>query len=208
VHRFRYDAEQDTDRLARVERALHVISMKLKSILLKKRDNILRAWYEIILDAYPEETSQIFRKEKDRFSNPVAFSVSDGIEKLFDGLIEKKAAEQVAALLDNLIRIRAVQDFTPAQALSFVFLLKNVVRDALAGEIEGNTELFTELLEFESQVDRQALYTFNVYMKCRERLYDIRAREARRNTFRLLQQARLASELKDPEADVTRMPAS
>lgn len=182
--------------------------MKLKSILLKKRDNILRAWYEIILDTYPEETSQIFRKQKDRFSNPVGFSVSDGIEKLFDGLVEKRDGEQIAALLDNLIRIRAVQDFTPAQALSFVFLLKNVVRDALDRDINSDPELFKELLEFESRIDNQSLYTFNVYMKCRESLYDIRAREARRNTFRLLQQAKLASELKDPEADVTRMPAS
>lgn len=183
--------------------------MKLKSLLLEKRDYILRAWYEIILDAYPKETSQILKIQKNRFSNPVAYSVSDGIEKLFDGLVEKKDSEEIAALLDNMIRIRAVQDFTPAQALYFVFLLKNVVRDALAEEMNiVGSGLFKELLEFESLIDSQALYTFNVYMKCRESLYDIRAREARRNTFRLLQQANLASELKDPDADVTRMPAS
>ncbi|WP_309446485.1 RsbRD N-terminal domain-containing protein [Desulfosporosinus nitroreducens] len=96
--------------------------------------------------------------------------------------------------MDDIIRVRAIQDFTPAQALNFVFFLKRVIREELEKEIKQN-KLYDELLEFESEIDELALYTFNIYVKCREQLYQLKTDELKRMTFSLLKKANLMSEI-------------
>jgi hypothetical protein len=98
--------------------------------------------------------------------------------------------------LDPIIRIRAVQDFSPGQALRFVFLLKDVIRKNFGMEI-GEFNLHTELQRLESQIDDLALLAFDVYMKCRERLYEIRSREAKNHVSGLLKKAGLVVEIPD-----------
>ena len=94
----------------------------------------------------------------------------------------------MAEHLDPIVRIRAVQDFSPAEAVGFVFLLKRVVRQELGGEIRQN-RAESQLLDFESQVDDLALKAFDLYMLCREQIYQLRAREIKNQTFTLLEQA-------------------
>jgi hypothetical protein len=44
-----------------------------------------------------------------------------------------------------------------------------------------------------------ALLSFDVYMKCKERIYEIKADEVKRMTFRLIQRANLICEVPDPD---------
>ena len=46
----------------------------------------------------------------------------------------------------------------------------------------------------EDEIDGLGLLAFDIFMQCREKLYDIKANEMRHMTFRLLQQANLVSE--------------
>ena len=94
------------------------------------------------------------------------------------------------AFLDGIVRIRAVQDFAPSQAVSFIFVLKGVVRGELKNELLEN-RFSEELAAFDSAVDVLALFAFDIYMKCREKIYELKAKEATNMTFRLLQQARI-----------------
>ena len=100
--------------------------------------------------------------------------------------------------------IRAIQDFSPAEALVFVFFLKNAVREKLAPHVE-EYKLFEELLTFESKVDRLALLAFNIYVQCRESLYDVRVAEIRRRSSRILERASqkygMPEEWLDPDDD-------
>jgi hypothetical protein len=48
-----------------------------------------------------------------------------------------------------------------------------------------------ELAAFDAAIDDLALFSFDIYMKCREKIYELKANEARSMTFRLLQQAKL-----------------
>jgi hypothetical protein len=93
-----------------------------------------------------------------------------------------------------MIRIRAVQDFTPSQAVAFIFEVKKVVRKELASEILHDPHMREELAAWDSAVDDLVLFAFDIYMQCREKIYDLKANEARNLTFRLLQKAKLIAE--------------
>lgn len=165
----------------------------LKNILSEKKPDILRQWIDYILDTYPAETAKFLREKKNRFTNPVAHSVAEGAEGIFENLLQGIDQNKVSVFLDNIIRIRAIQEFTPSQAIAFVFALKKIVRDELTKEIREHG-LSDELTLIEDNIDSLGLLAFDIFMRCREKLYDIKANEMRNMTFRLLQQANLVSE--------------
>jgi hypothetical protein len=171
--------------------------MNLKHLLTEKKSAILKKWFDAIADTYPEDTAGFLKNKKARFQNPVGYNIAEGIAGLFDSLLQGMIPDTVSAFLDTIIRIRAIQDFQPSEALSFVFQLKKVVRQELGGEILKSRELADELAAFESTIDDLALFSFDLYMKCREKIYELKANEARNMTFRLLQKARLIDEHQD-----------
>jgi hypothetical protein len=155
--------------------------MKLKDLLEQKREQVLKRWFELVLESYPPDVSHFFKLEKDRFANPVGYAISTGIETLLEQVILETDPDRIISTLDGIIRIRAVQDFTPSQALAFVFLLKKAVREELKAEDYGFTtldapELFKEIIQFETKIDRVASLAFDVYVKCRDDINRIKAR--------------------------------
>ncbi len=164
--------------------------MKLENLLSQKRSVILKKWLYLILETYPADTSRFLKNEKNRFANPVGYTISKEIDAIYEELLHGMDSDKIFPLLDNIIRIRAIQSFSPSQAIVFTFLLKKAVREELESEIKEN-RIFEELLEFESRIDKLALLSFDVYMKCREKLYEIRANEVRNRSFKLLERANL-----------------
>lgn len=177
--------------------------MKLKDLLLERKSTILTKWFDKIIESYPADSSDFLKKQKNRFANPVGHTISEGIEDLFDVLVQGSDPEKVYPFLDEIIRIRTVQNFSPSQAVSFIFLLKKVLRVTMEREIKEN-RLAGELAILESRIDEMALLSFDIYMKCKERIYEIKADEVKRMTFRLIQRANLICEVQDPgiESDI------
>jgi len=175
--------------------------MKLENLLLQKRAAILERWFDVILETYPADTSTFLKKQKDRFANPVGCTISQGIEALFETLIQGMDYDKVSSFLDNIIRIRAVQDFSPSQAVAFIFLLKKVIREELEGEI-GENGFVEDLLIFESKIDALALLSFDIFMKCREKIYEIRVNEVKNSVYTLLKRANLICEIPEQEPDL------
>ena len=170
------------------------MEINLKKYLDEKRSVILEKWFEAIMATYPTDSTGFLKKQKDRFLNPVGHTVSEGINGVIEALIVGEGFAESMPFLDDIIRVRAIQDFSPAQALNFVFSLKRVVREELEKEIRQN-QLYDELLKFESEIDELALYAFNIYVKCREQLSDLKTDELKRMTFTLLKKANLMSEI-------------
>jgi len=52
-----------------------------------------------------------------------------------------------------------------------------------------------ELKEIELRIDSLALLAFDLFMACREKIYELKANEARNMTYRLLQKAKLVCEV-------------
>ncbi len=173
----------------------------LKNLLGEKKPTILKRWFDLILEAYPPDTSNFLKNQKNQFTNPVGYTIAQGIEGLLDELLNGMDSEKVSTFLDNIIRIRAVQDFTPSQAISFIFLLKKVIREELKNEIREDG-IAQELLELDSKIDELAFLSFDIFMVCREKIYELKANEVRNMTFRLLQRANLIYEMEDCKPDI------
>lgn len=159
--------------------------MTLEDLLSEKRSIILPRWFDVLLEVYPADTRSFLKNQKNRFTNPVGRRIHEGLEALFEQLIQRNKPSDISAFLDNIMRIRAVQDLSPSQAIAFIPHLKRLIRQELREDIHGG-RLFNELSAFESRIDDIALLAFDTYMKCRERIYEIKANELRRRTVRLM----------------------
>ncbi|NIR14663.1 MAG: hypothetical protein GWN86_12250, partial [Desulfobacterales bacterium] len=71
-------------------------------------------------------------------------TISKALENIYKELLKGVDREGVSPFLDRIIRIRAVQDFSPSQAIAFVFLLKRVIREVLDKEV-GEHHLSADL---------------------------------------------------------------
>lgn len=174
--------------------------MNLEKLLSQKRSVILKGWLDKILETYPAYSNRFLKKQKDQFANPVRYTFSEQIKVLYDELLKDRKPDQegIQSVLDDIIRIRSVQDFSASQAVGFLFLLKGVIREELGEEIKED-ELEGDLLSFESRIDDMALTAFDVYMNCREKIYKIRANQANNHVSGLLRRAGLTCEI--PEWD-------
>ncbi|NLI82324.1 MAG: hypothetical protein GX443_11675 [Deltaproteobacteria bacterium] len=175
--------------------------MDLKERMLKSKGVILRSWYEHLLSTYPPETARFMKREPNQFANPVGHTIRRGMEAVLEGFLQGSGEDSISAPLDSIIRIRAVQSFTPSQAIAFVLHLKWILRDSLREDIMENRVSTAELETWDSRVDRIALLAFDIYMKCRETIYENRVNEVKNQSFRLLKRANLVVELPDTKID-------
>jgi len=166
----------------------------LADLLAEKQEEIVAKWREVVFSCYPAETQRFFRSEKDRFANPIAYQVSRGIKLLYAALLRDADASEITPCLDEIISVKALQESSPAQALAFIFLLKNIIRSELAPELQ-DPEVAAQCLEWESRLDGVALLGFEVYMKRRERLSELRVEEMRRWVGGLMRRAGLHLDL-------------
>ncbi|MCX8026647.1 MAG: RsbRD N-terminal domain-containing protein [Thermodesulfovibrionales bacterium] len=165
--------------------------MTVQSLLSEKKEQIAKKWFELVADSYPSQTSDFLKSKKNQFLNPVGFTLKEGLSGICNELSLGMDESILKKCLDDIIRIRAIQDFSPSEAISFVFLLKKVIQEVLP-------ELSEDAKEYVSvMVEKIALMSFDIYMQCREDLFEIRVREAEKRNFRLLQVANQLMELKD-----------
>lgn len=153
--------------------------MTLKELLAKKQDAILRRWVDDALAMYSEDASKTFKREKDPFANPVGHSLRVGTRGIFEALLSGADDEETRGYLDGVIKVRAVQQVPPSQAVGFVFSLKQAVRAELDVK-PGDENLAPELAKLNGQIDRIALLAFEVYVECRDQLCELRISEVKR----------------------------
>jgi hypothetical protein len=139
-----------------------------------RKGALLEQWLERILATYPSQTAGFLRKEKDRFRNPVGSTLKEGLTTLLDEITGEMDAARIKPALESIVRLRAVQDFTAAQATGFVFALREILYDNLEGG--GPPAL-------QKRLDEMALLAFDLYMRCREEIYEIKARERQREVY-------------------------
>lgn len=128
---------------------------------------IAEAWFQQVAAGYPAEMAQFLRAQPDPFRNPVGAALRQALPVLArQALGEAPGAEDVHQALDNVLRIRAVQDLDARQAVGFIFLLREVLGERGAA------------VEVQKRIDELALDAFEVYAGCREQIAQIRARES------------------------------
>ena len=153
-----------------------------------KKKEILKNWVQTTVDSYPTDTARILKNQQDPFANPVGQTTYQSLEALLDVLITGAGREALKVALDPVVRIRAVQTFTPSKATTFVFALKQILRDLLA--IEPGAQMDA----LDRQIDEMAMAAFDVFMECREKIYELKATESRNQFFGSLKRAGLIAE--------------
>lgn len=173
------------------------MSEPLVKTLAARKDALVRGWLSLALETYPEQTAGFLAQERDPFRNPVGHAFKEAFPALVDELLGGMDASRITSLLDRIVRIRAVQDFTASRAVGFVFLVKQVIREELnrpphpplspsGGEDKGEgAERAEALADLKSRIDEMALLAFDLFMKCREELCAIKLNEARSRTYLL-----------------------
>ncbi len=178
--------------------------MKLINVLSDKKPLILKKWIDLIIGNYPSSSRNLLKRDSGQFTNPVGHTLKTAIDIIYDKVIEEEGdVEKITKALDSIIRIWAVQDFEPSKVISFIYRLKTIVREEFENSSDNHV-IYNELLEIENRIDDIILLSFDIYMSCREQLYEIKANEIKRNTFGLLKRAHIIldeesieSELKD-----------
>ena len=174
--------------------------MKLTKLLRDHREKILGLWVKRVVETYPPETAKFLLKQKDPFANPVGSQLVSGTADLFDAIVDGADDAGLAKALDGPIRLRAVQSFSPSEALSFVLLARQTVREVLADEL-GDGRCDKDLAVFDGRVERALLVAFDVYMGCREKMYSLRAQQAQDATWKLLERAKMTPGFPEPDDD-------
>jgi len=175
--------------------------MRLNNLLAQRKTAIIKNWFTLAVETYPPDTASFLKKQKDPFANPVGRTISRGLEALYNELLKEMDHDTIISFLDPIIRIRAIQNFSPSQAISFIFLLKKAIRENIKKEALEE-QLFNELLFFESKIDQLAMIAFNLYMECKEKIYDLKANEMRNTTYKAFKRAGLVREMPVDEPDI------
>jgi len=148
--------------------------MLVAELLIDRKGEILDSWVDQVLATYPADGSRIFKKEKDKFANPVGVAVKSSLWSVYALLFEKNEPEKIVESLEHMVQIRAVQTFNPSEAVSMAYILKRVVKDFCRKDKVDDHEGW---LAFEEKADILAYTMFDLYSACRERLYQTRIAE-------------------------------
>ncbi|MBU0907965.1 MAG: RsbRD N-terminal domain-containing protein [Proteobacteria bacterium] len=148
---------------------------KLHQLLQGKKVEILEKWEDSILRSFSPDAFHIFKEQKDQFANPVGHKVRTGLAELYEVLCDPSDEEILTPDLTQLIKMRAVQQVSAADAVSFIFKLKGIVRKELLKK--GMTELYNEWLAFDARIDAAALVIFDMFMDSKEQIYKVRVSE-------------------------------
>ena len=106
----------------------------------------------------------------DPFLNPVEYALRENLAHLLDQVQGEMDPSAVKAALQNIVRIRAVQDITEQEALEFVPLLKPILLRHATGYPE----------DFSARIDQMADWAAEEYALCRARIAELRTAEGRR----------------------------
>jgi hypothetical protein len=149
--------------------------MTLKQLLNKHKPAILGRWVNLVLETYAPNTASFLKSEGDRFANPIGHATAQGLGKILDELVGDSGRGITPCYVEDIVKIRAVQDFSAAQAISFAWLLKKAVTDQIGGQLSDLH--LAEWFELEAKIDGLAAMSMDIYAACRERIYQIKARE-------------------------------
>ena len=154
--------------------------VSLKSVLQAHEQDLLNAWFGEMLHSYPEESRKYFKKIKSEFTNPVGANLYHSLESLLHTLLsDAPDADKVNEEVNMILRIKAVQEVLPSQAVSFVPALKQVVESICGKELRAAGVPLQEWLDFYSDIDTVALYAFDSYSESRELIYKMRLDQIR-----------------------------
>ena len=168
--------------------------MQITGLLIAKKTAVRQQWIDLIVETYPPESHNFFKKNNE-FQNPVGKALTDLADSVIETVIDDEEITDSAVILEEFVKMRAVQEFSPSEAIGFILFLKQALREQLAEEI-ASQKLEQELQILNMRIDSILLKVFDIYTQSREKLFKIRADELKRRSY-------LAFRMNDSNIDQT-----
>ena len=176
--------------------------MDFEQYLKKNKQKLVEKWIASVIATYPADAVKFFKNTKDPFANPVGSTIKRSIGLLFAQVVKKKMdPTAVNEALDLIIRLRAVQKFTPSQTISFIFNIKYLLQKSLdTYRPDKGVEIFLE--DVASNVDELILIAIDIYGKYREKIYLLRINQAKKRLKKLLIKKEIICEIPDFDSEL------
>ena len=129
---------------------------------------ILEQWLARAVGVYGDKVAPLAVAERDPFRNPVGHTLRTHLSLLLHELLGDMDPAAIDASMEQIIAVRTIQDLSVEQAVGFVHELRGVLRHELPQRAAA---------ELDARVDRLALAAFAQFLKCRERLAELRLNE-------------------------------
>jgi len=152
---------------------------KIYKAIQDKQQSILSRWVPAALGDFCHNEPLTVHRGKDRFSDPLGYAIASNAEAILQWLINDEPDTDLGKPLEAICRIKAVQDYRPSESLHFIFDLKTIIRECLAGEIDVS-QYAEELWEVDRRIDDMALMAFDLFGACRNQIYQLQAEEIKR----------------------------
>jgi hypothetical protein len=160
--------------------------MTLSELLAEKQSQLIGRWQEAILNEYGDATAARWRRLRDPFANPVGHALSAGLPLLFQEVRrDGELTAEATTALENIVRIRSVQELAPSRAAGFFLHLREAIRSELAAELESGTR-GAELAALEKRIERLGMIAFDLYVRFRDQIFRLRHDELKRSVASLL----------------------
>ncbi len=168
-----------------------------QDIVSSRKERWIAKWLDEVMRSYPKESVRFFRDTMDPFANPVGAALRKGVYSLFDVLAAESYDRQAARqALEPMIRVRAIQEMAPSEALGFITQIKSIMAaDIKSADTYGQQAAMVRKIGDHS--DKALLTAFDLYMECKKHVYTLRAVQARDGVRQLLIKNKLISELPD-----------
>lgn len=176
--------------------------MSLKNLLAEKQNEIVEKWIQAVSGTYPFGTIGFLRTKSDRFINPVG-QRNKAAAELFTAAILDDGIDQdeLGEVIDEFIRVRAIQDFSPEDAVGIIWALKPIINDVLGDSLDAYIKEhgLKEYRAVEGRIDAITLLAFGSYTRCREKVSAMRIDEFKRSHSQIIRRAERVLNEKFPE---------
>lgn len=170
-------------------------------ILRQRRDIILKEWKDAALNQYSVGNFKIHKNTQDRFGNPVVYSISNGLETILDEIIADIHTAKLDDALEDIVKIKSLQVEKPSIAVDFLFHLKKILKNELDDSLQDDG-LPGEIERLYTDIDNLILAAFDIFMKCREKIYEIRSNEIKKRSYKLLERANIFGALPRQKGEI------
>lgn len=169
----------------------------LTGLLWPHKEAMTSRWIDVVHGTYPFNTVGFLRTRKDRFANPVGYRTEEAAKALMEVVFTPEPDEEaLGKAIDEIVRVRAIQDFSPETAVGVFYAMKEIVHDVLA-ESGRAAETLPALWALESRIDAVALMAFGAYARSREKLHLLKVEEYKRQHSQVLRLAQRKAGMTD-----------
>lgn len=142
---------------------------------------ILSRWQKAAMSPYEQSVLKGASGTQERFADPMSYLMLENTAKIWQWLLQTHEDLDPVQFLEEICRLKAVQEPRPSKALSFIFALKQIIREELGYPNENGAEMIKDL---EQRIDELALVAFDIYAEYRAKIYQLKIAEFQRMSGR------------------------